>query len=67
MGDRRQSVSACVITYNRSAIVGTCLRGVAFADEVILVDKTSTDDTRAVAARFERQRDRWVCAALEFA
>jgi hypothetical protein len=23
--------------------------------------------SRAVAARFERQRDRWVCAALEFA
>ncbi len=52
MGDRHQSVSACVITYNRASIVGTCLRAVEFADEVILVDKTSTDETRAVAARF---------------
>ena len=52
MGDRQQSVSACVITYNRASIVGTCLRAVGFADEVILVDKTSTDETRAVAARF---------------
>ena len=52
MGDRQQSVSACVITYNRATIVGTCLRAVGFADEVILVDKTSTDETRAVAARF---------------
>lgn len=49
--ERQQPVSACVITYNRSAILGTCLRAVGFADEIIVVDKTSTDDTRAVAAR----------------
>jgi len=51
VGERCQPVSACVITYNRSIIVGTCLRAARFADELIVVDKTSTDDTRQVAAR----------------
>lgn len=46
----RQNISACVITFNRAAIVPTCLRAVGFADEVILVDKTSTDATRKVTA-----------------
>lgn len=50
-GRAARRISACVISYNRSAIVGTCLRALHFADEVILVDKTSTDDTRTVAAR----------------
>jgi glycosyltransferase involved in cell wall biosynthesis len=44
--EQRQRVSACVITHNRAAIVATCLRALQFADEVILVDKSSTDGTR---------------------
>lgn len=50
-GRAAPGISACVISYNRAAIVGTCLRALHFADEVILVDKTSTDGTRTVAAR----------------
>ena len=42
-------ISAFVISYNRANILGTCLRGLAFADEVIVVDKSSTDGSRAVA------------------
>jgi hypothetical protein len=51
MNQQRARISACVITWNRAHIVGTCLRALAFADEVIVVDKTSTDETRAVARR----------------
>src|ERR1700677_3077727 len=38
-----EKVSAFVISYNRAAIIGTCLRALRFADEVIVVDKSSTD------------------------
>jgi hypothetical protein len=44
-------LSAVVIAYNRAAIIGTCLRGLGFADEVIVVDKSSTDATPEIAAR----------------
>ncbi len=44
-------LSAVVISYNRAAIIGTCLRALGFADEVIVVDKSSTDATPAIAAR----------------
>ncbi len=46
----RAKLSAVVISYNRSAIIATCLRALAFADEIILVDKSSTDDTVKRAA-----------------
>ncbi|HEY8288482.1 MAG TPA: glycosyltransferase family 2 protein [Acetobacteraceae bacterium] len=45
-------LSAFVITHNRSAILGTCLRALTFADEVIVIDKSSTDDTHAIATRY---------------
>jgi hypothetical protein len=45
----RPKISAFVISYNRAAILGTCLRGLAFADELIVVDKSSTDGSRAIA------------------
>ncbi|HET6235360.1 MAG TPA: glycosyltransferase family 2 protein [Acetobacteraceae bacterium] len=47
----REKVSAFVVPFNRAAVIGTCLRALGFADEVIVVDKSSTDDTPAIAAR----------------
>jgi len=45
-------ISAFVVAYNRARILGTCLRALSFVDEVIVVDKSSTDDTRTVAERY---------------
>jgi glycosyltransferase involved in cell wall biosynthesis len=46
-----EKVSAFVITYNRASLLESCLRAMSFVDELIVVDKSSTDDSAAVAAR----------------
>jgi O-antigen biosynthesis protein len=51
MSALRAKVSAFVVSFNRPAVIGTCLRALRFADEVIVVDKSSTDDTPAIATR----------------
>jgi hypothetical protein len=45
-------LSAVVIAYNRAPLIGTCVRALGFADEVIVVDKSSTDETPTIAARY---------------
>lgn len=50
MGASVGRLSAFVVSYNRAAVVGTCLRGARFADELIVVDKSSTDATPRIAA-----------------
>jgi glycosyltransferase involved in cell wall biosynthesis len=47
----REKLSAFVITHNRASLLETCLRAVSFADELIVVDKSSTDGSPEVAAR----------------
>src|SRR3954469_17702893 len=49
MQTAREKISAFVVSYNRAAVLGTCLRALRFADEIIVVDKFSTDDSFAVA------------------
>jgi GT2 family glycosyltransferase len=46
----RQKLSVFVVSYNRAAALRTCLMALGFADEVIVIDKSSTDDSAAVAA-----------------
>lgn len=43
------SLSVIVITQNESARLRACLESVAFADEIVVVDSGSTDDTVAIA------------------
>jgi glycosyltransferase involved in cell wall biosynthesis len=43
------TISAFVIAYNRAELLRACLRRVRFVDELIVVDKSSTDETPEVA------------------
>jgi hypothetical protein len=51
----RPKISAFVIAYNRANILGTCLRALTFADELIVVDKSSTDTSRSIAETYADQ------------
>lgn len=42
-------ISAFVVSYNRADVLGTCLRALRFADELIVVDKSSTDGSDTLA------------------
>ena len=44
-------LTVTVITYNESANIAAALESVAWADEIIVVDANSTDDTAAIARR----------------
>jgi len=50
--DMREKLSAFVVTHNRESLLETCLRAVSCADELIVVDKSSTDRSVAVASRY---------------
>ncbi len=49
--DRREKISAVVITKNEEAEIEDCLASLTWVDEVILVDSESTDRTVAIAER----------------
>jgi glycosyltransferase involved in cell wall biosynthesis len=44
-------ISGFVVTYNRAPLLATCLRSMRFVDELIVIDKSSTDDTPGIAKR----------------
>ena len=48
-------VTATVITFNEAAHIGAALASLSFADEIIVVDSESTDDTVAIARRHTDQ------------
>ena len=47
----REPISVVVTTLNNAATLDKCLASVAFADELVLVDSGSSDDTLAIAER----------------
>jgi glycosyltransferase involved in cell wall biosynthesis len=48
-------VTATVITFNEAANIQAALESLSWADEIIVVDSESTDDTVAIARRFTSQ------------
>ena len=46
---KRPPLSAVVISYNRADTIRTCLTALTFADELIVIDKSSTDGTAEIA------------------
>jgi glycosyltransferase involved in cell wall biosynthesis len=48
----RKPISGFVVCYNGEATVETCLRSIRFVDELIVIDKSSTDATATIAARY---------------
>ena len=50
-------VSVTVITRNESANLGAALESVSWADEIVVVDSESTDDTLSIARRFTDRVD----------
>ncbi len=46
------AISGFVVTYNRAPLLGTCLRSLRFADELIVIDKSSTDASPDIARRY---------------
>ena len=51
-GEAQVSISAAVITLNEEANIERCLRGLSFADEIVVVDSLSTDRTVEIAREF---------------
>jgi len=45
-------ISGFVVAYNRESLIETCLRGARFVDQLVVIDKSSTDATAAIAGRF---------------
>lgn len=50
----KQTISVVVSAYNEEKTIGRCLASVPFADEVIVVDNTSTDGTPAIAKKYTK-------------
>lgn len=49
----RNNVSAVVITKNEEKNIGRCLESLKWADEIVLVDSGSTDDTVKIAKKYK--------------
>jgi glycosyltransferase involved in cell wall biosynthesis len=45
-------ISCVIITYNESRNIRRCLESVSWADEIVVVDSHSLDDTREIASAF---------------
>ena len=52
MGETKTKISVVLRTFNEEKNVRACLESVAWADELVVVDSGSTDDTVAIAREF---------------
>ena len=50
------SISLCMIVKNEEAVIGRCLQCAQnFADEIIVVDTGSTDETKSIARKYTQK------------
>jgi len=52
MNSVENRLSTCILCKNEQERLGNCLASVAFADEIVVLDSGSTDDTLDIARRF---------------
>src|SRR3989337_934950 len=45
-------ISALVLTRNEEEMIGDCLKQLIFADEIVILDQNSTDDTLKIAKKY---------------
>ena len=50
------SITPLILTWNEAPNIGRCLERLAWASRVLIVDSGSTDETRAIAERFDNVR-----------
>lgn len=50
--DNKSKISVCVISFNEERNIEECLKSVAWADEIIMVDSFSTDRTIEIAKQY---------------
>ncbi len=50
--NEREPLSVVVTTFNNADTLDACLRGVSWADEIVVLDSGSTDATTAIAAHY---------------
>jgi glycosyltransferase involved in cell wall biosynthesis len=53
MAKKLNSITVIIIAKNESARIGKCCQSVSWADEIILVDHNSTDETVSIARKFQ--------------
>lgn len=51
MNPKKSTISAIILTKNEQEQIASCIESVAWADEIIVVDNKSTDDTVRIAKR----------------
>ncbi len=56
MSDDRETLTVAITTKNAGHLLVDCLASVAFADEIIVVDMFSTDETAEVCAKYPQCR-----------
>ncbi len=59
---RRERISVCIITGNEEVNIRRCLESVKWADEIVVVDSFSTDDTLSIVSEYTERvyQHRWL-------